>query len=346
MQESQAVFDELPIRPSPGMHSSPTIAVVIPNYNAERYLAATLRSVLAQQGAFRLEVLVVDDGSSDGSVAMLKRDFPEVRVIEQPNAGVAAARNTGIAAATAEWVAFIDADDIWLPGKLQAQLELLDACGEAVRMCSTGWHVWTTQSVEPPEDMLRELAARVAGAPVQAAEAARTAWRYTELLQDCVVWTSTVLAQRSLLRELGGFDAGLRVGEDYDLWLRASRLTPIPRLDAPLALYRHHGANITHRAPERNFKGEVVQRALDRWGYQGPDGREASRTTVRAGLSRSWADFAGAQLLAGRRRRALPAACRAVRLKPSSLLGWTVLCKSLPGLLLADKADPGRTPQA
>lgn len=326
------------------MSSTPTIAVVIPNYNAERYLAATLRSVLAQVGDFSLEVLVVDDGSSDGSVEMLRRDFPTVRVLEQANAGVAAARNAGIAAATAPWIAFVDADDIWMPGKLQSQLQLLQACGDSVRMCSTGWHVWPTQSVEPDEALLNMLTSRIAARTDLPLSLHRTAWRYTELLRDCVIWTSTVLAHRSLLQELGGFDTGLRVGEDYDLWLRASRLTPIPRIDAPLALYRHHGANITQKAPDRNYKGEVVQRAVDRWGYVGPDGRRASRTLVRAGLSRSWADYAGAQLMAGRARRALPAAWRALTLQPSSLLAWTVLCKALPGSLLG--SGPGSGPSA
>jgi glycosyltransferase involved in cell wall biosynthesis len=309
------------------MHEPAAISVVIPSYNAARFLPATLRSVLAQPG-FALEVLVVDDGSSDGTPALLAAQFPQVRLIRQRNQGVAVARNTGLAEARHDWVAFIDADDIWLPGKLQAQWALLSSQREA-QMCYTAWQVWHTQDIEPAADWLQAL--MDAGEAPEAAQRWQGAsgWIYPELLRDCVVWTSTVLARRSLLQALGGFEPGLPVGEDYDLWLRASRLTPIVRVPRPLALYRHHGANTTHRVPERNFKAEVVGRALARWGYAGPDGRLADRRGVDAGLARSWADFAGVLLGTGQARAARAAARAALAIDATHRLAWTVLAKSL-----------------
>lgn len=312
------------------------VSVVIPCYNAERYIGATLRSVLAQ-GLPDMEVIVVDDGSSDGSADLVRRGFPGVTLLRQANQGVAAARNHGIEHATGDWIAFVDADDIWLPDKLTAQLALLQANPDA-RIAYTAWQVWHSTDPEPTPELLAQLAARAGD---QARWAGASGWIYPELLLDCVVWTSTVLAQRTLLRELGGFDAGLRIGEDYDLWLRASRVTPILRVPRPGALYRLHPASITKGAPARNHKGEVVGRALQRWGYVSPDGRSASRSEVNRGLARSWSDFGGAHLIDGNLPTARKAALTALRLRPTQLLGWKVLAKAALGTLAGAPGRPG-----
>ena len=311
------------------MPSLPFISVVVPCHNAAPYVGATLRGILAQDGVV-LEVVVVDDGSTDGSADLVAEEFSQVRLIRQANAGVASARNAGIRAASHEWVAFCDADDLWLPGKLAAQWALLKAHPEA-RMAYTAWQVWHSSAAQPEAAWLDELNR-------DAADAHRwqgpSGWMYPELLVDCVVWTSTVLARRELLTALGGFDESMAVGEDYDLWLRASRVTPILRVPRPLALYRMHAANTTRRTPRANHKGEVMQRALDRWGYAGPDGRHADRRAVAAGLARSWSDFAGAQLSSGNAQAARHAALQAVRAHPGRWLGWQVLLQSTARALL------------
>lgn len=310
------------------MMAAPKISVVIPCFNAERYIGATLRSVLTQELA-AMEVIVVDDGSSDGSADIVRRQFAQVTLLQQANQGVAAARNRGIEHASGDWIAFVDADDIWLPGKLAAQCALLQANSDA-RIAYTAWQVWHSTEPEPTPELLAQLAARAGD---QARWAGASGWIYPELLLDCVVWTSTVLARRSLLRELGGFDPGLRIGEDYDLWLRASRVTPILRVPRPLALYRLHPASITKGAPARNHKGEVIGRALQRWGYASPDGRSARRSEVNRGLARSWSDFGSAHLIGGNLPTARKAAWASLRLRPAQVLGWKVLAKAALGAL-------------
>jgi glycosyltransferase involved in cell wall biosynthesis len=119
---------------------TPRVSVIIPCYNAERYVCATIETVFAQ-GEPDIEIIVVDDGSKDRSVELVRAAFPTVRVVEQPNQGVAAARNHGLRLATGEWIAFLDADDIWLPGKLAAQFTQLDAAPDC-RMNYTAWKVW------------------------------------------------------------------------------------------------------------------------------------------------------------------------------------------------------------
>jgi glycosyltransferase involved in cell wall biosynthesis len=280
------------------MPSHTAHSVIVPCYNAARFIGATLRSVLAQQGV-ELDVIVVDDGSSDGSAALVEQDFPQVRVIRQANRGVAAARNAGLAVARHDWVAFVDADDLWLPGKLQAQWQALQAEPEA-GMAYTAWQVWTSREPEPAADWLAELDA-------VAADTSRwqgaTGWIYPELLVDCEVWSSTVLVRRDLVLEAGGFDPDLRVCEDWDLWLRLSRLTPVIRVSQPLALYRQHPLGITRSPMQVDYKRLVIGRALERWGLVGPDGRSARLSDIRASLARTARDRAGAWFLSGRPKR-------------------------------------------
>ncbi len=302
------------------MVGSSRVSVVIPCFNAERYLEATIRSVFAQEWS-DLEIIVVDDGSSDHSVELVQDCFPTVSLLRQSNSGVAAARNHGIESATGDWVAFLDADDIWLPGKLASQWEQVIANPD-VRMNYTAWHVWS--SLEPAPSL--ELIAGLQSADIQVD--GPSGWIYPALLLDCAVWTSTVLMQRSIFDEIGKFDTSLRIGEDYDLWLRASRVTKILRVPRQLALYRAHPGSITRSAPSKNYQGIVIQRALDRWALESPDGTSADPLEVNRVLARTWSDFAGASLASGRLQQALDGGLQSVRMRWLQLEGWKILAKA------------------
>jgi glycosyltransferase involved in cell wall biosynthesis len=303
--------------------TAPFVSVVVPCFNASAYISATLRSVVAQAGV-ALEIIVVDDGSSDDSAAVVSRDFPQVRLLTQTNAGVAKARNTGIRAARGDWIAFVDADDLWLPGKLAAQFAAM-ARHPGCLMSYTAWQVWPSMEAEPSPQWLNELQA-------QFDETSRwqgaTGWLYPELLLDCVVWTSTVLMHRQVLDQTGLFDTDLRIGEDYDLWLRCSRVTRIERVAHPYALYRHHPASITKSAPTKNYRSLVIQRALDTWGFTGPDGREADHGAVQRGLAKSWSDHAAAQLNAGLADAARASARAALRCDQRHLPAWKIMVRA------------------
>lgn len=306
-----------------GEPAAPRVSVVIPCYNAEAYIGATIESVMAQ-GVDDLEIIVVDDGSHDGSVQRVRSAFPAVRVVQQPNQGVAAARNHGLRLARGEWIAFVDADDIWLPGKLAAQFAQLQAAPEC-RMSYTAWHVWPSSAALPEAALLRQLER---DAHDRARWLGPSGWIYPQLLLDCVVWTSTVLAHRSLFDEVGVFDTDLRVGEDYDLWLRASRVTPILRVAHPYALYRMHPASITRSRPTDNYRARVIGRALEKWGMQSPDGQLADDQAVYQMLAKSWSDYAGASLQAGDFEHAKRGARRALRFSGTHVPGWKVLLKA------------------
>jgi glycosyltransferase involved in cell wall biosynthesis len=318
------------------MNTLPKISVVIPCYNAERYIDAAISSVIAQDWP-ELEILVVDDGCSDRSAELVRNSFPGVKLIQQVNQGVAAARNNGVMQAQGDWIAFLDADDIWLPGKLRAQWELLSSTPEA-RMAYTAWQVWTSTDPAPLPEYLNALLdqssdfARLSGP---------SGWIYPQLLLDCEVWTSTVLAHRSIFADIGLFDTTLRIGEDYDLWLRASQATQILRVARPYALYRMHPASITRTVPEINHRNLVVGRALTRWGYCSPDGAVARKIDVDRAIAKSWSDFGSAHLAAGNMMLARQAGVKAMRADWRLASGWKVLLKAVVKSLLSRSADCG-----
>jgi glycosyltransferase involved in cell wall biosynthesis len=318
------------------MESVPKISVVVPCFNAAPYVVATLRSVLAQSG-FDLEIVVVDDGSTDGSADVVAAAaMPEVTVLRRENRGAAAARNDGIAHARHDWIAFADADDLWLPGKLQAQWALL-AAQRGARMVYTDLHLWPSTEPEPPAEYLAEFD-RIA------ADRSRwqgpDGWIYPQLLLQSEVATPTVLIHRSVLDEVGVFDTGLSVAEDYDLWLRVSRVTPILRVHAPMVLYRMHESNTTKRALDRNYKEVVIARAIERWGYRSPDGSLADKAAVMRHLARSWVDFGVPHLVAGNLSTARQAAFKAVRADPSHWTAWKLMARAVLGTVRGGRRPP------
>jgi len=194
-----------------------TISVVIPAYNAEKYLPTTLRSVLTQTHA-PLEVLVVDDGSKDGTAAIAESFGGPVRCVRQPNGGVSRARNTGISQASGDYIALLDADDVWEPTKLEKQVALLDANPD-VGLCFVGM-LCVDQDLQP----IREVPARDYPDFCEAL-----------LLYSCVVSgsCSSVVLRRQVAEEAGGFDPQFSTSADWDYWIRLSRRTrmaPIPEL--------------------------------------------------------------------------------------------------------------------
>ena len=260
-----------------GTLRQPLVSVVIPAYNSVDYISDALDSVLNQDYP-ALEIVVIDDGSTDGTCDVVARYGSAVTLIRQRNTGAAVARNEGIRRARGQYVALLDADDVWLPGKLRLQVDHLESHPD-VALCCTRWHL-----IYPDAAGRYHFERTFAPEPTSVDPKCR-GWIYCELLLDCEVWTSTVVMRRELTERVGGFDAELRRGQDYDYWLRASRLTRIDRLDAPLALYRMQVAH-DRKFPNVNWELGVIRRALDRWGATGPDGRALSRAKVRARLWR------------------------------------------------------------
>lgn len=213
--------------------SIPTkISVVIPTYNAARYLGAAIDSVLAQ-GRDDVEIIVVDDGSSDDTTAIVQAYTGQIVYIEQENQGVAGARNTGIAAATGQYIAFLDADDLYYPGALDRLARYLDEHPDSGLVCA--------DIMAFDEDGDRGLISITNGKPKYPSNFRWEADTYN-------AHTNTVMVRREVFDTVGGFEQQLRnSGEDWMMWVIIARRFNMAYIDEPLARYRLHGENLSMR---------------------------------------------------------------------------------------------------
>ena len=198
------------------------ISVVIPTYNRADSLPRALSSVQSQTLPAE-EVIVVDDGSRDGTESLIREHYPRVRYLRQRNGGVSRARNLGIAAARGEWIALLDSDDAWLPTKLAAQRAALRR-HPWMRICHTE-EIWIRNGrrVNP-----------------MAKHGKSGGHIFRACLPRCVISPSAAILHRSLINELGAFDENLPACEDYDLWLRICATEPVAYVPQP-QIQKHGG---------------------------------------------------------------------------------------------------------
>lgn len=200
----------------------PLISVIIPAYNAERTIEETIKSV-QQQTFTDFEIIVINDGSQDRTLELVERvEDPRLKVLSYNNSGLPTARNRGISHATGEYIAFLDADDLWTPDKLEAQLAALQKSPEAGVAYS-----WTNFMDEKGESF------RV-GEPI---------WFegnvYAELLNwNFIASGSNPLIRKKAIESVGEFDSTLRSCEDWDFWLRLAARWAFVVVPKPQILYR------------------------------------------------------------------------------------------------------------
>lgn len=199
---------------------APRVSVIIPTYNRADLVQQALASVKAQ--TYRdFEIVVVDDGGTDGTFEVLSADR-EIRVLRHAGRrGVSAARNTGIHAARGEWLAFLDSDDLWLPDKLARQIFWLEGQPELL-ICQTG-ETWVRRGVR----VNKPLSHRQVGGKI-----------FLPSLRRCMISPSAVVLHRRLISDHGGFDETLPAAEDYDLWLRLTWRYEVGLVDEPLVIKR------------------------------------------------------------------------------------------------------------
>jgi glycosyltransferase involved in cell wall biosynthesis len=273
----------------------PVVSVVIPAYNAARFLPDALDSVLAQ--TFRdLEVLVIDDGSTDATPETLARYRSPVRCIRQSNAGVSTARNRGIAEACGRYVAFLDADDTWMPHRLENQMKALAQHPE----CGACFSAFTFVR----EDLTPLAVSRREHGAASLAEL---------LLHGNVVGSgSTVLCLRAVFDAAGAFDPALSQCADWDMWVRLAARTDFLYLDEPLATYRQHATNMSRDAArlERDSL-----RVLER-GFAMPGLPPSVLSRERTAYARNYMVLAGCYFHARRCRDFVRCAALAVAMDP------------------------------
>jgi glycosyltransferase involved in cell wall biosynthesis len=218
---------------SPG-DGLPLVSAILPVYNGERYLAETLDCLLGQTYP-ALEVIAVNDGSTDRSQAILdgyrERFGGRLGIATIPNSGVSTARNTGVEMAKGFYVAFIDQDDLWSPDKVARQVDAL--LRSRLRISFTN-----SATIDAEGRMRMSRLRRFPGGDA-------VNW-FEQVLFDPIVAISSVMMERSLFLEAGGFSPGLTISEDYDLLLRILWRERAEALDEPLLRYRDHRGSNTY----------------------------------------------------------------------------------------------------
>ena len=197
----------------------PAVSVIIPTYNRRELVREAIASVLAQTYS-DVELIVVDDGSDDGTAEVVQ-EFARVRYVYQPNRGVSAARNHGVALSSGALLAFLDSDDLWQPRKLESQVAFFTAHPQAL-ICQTE-EIWLRHGVRVnPHNKHRKPAGDI----------------FARSLELCLVSPSAVMLRRELFKQAGGFDESLPACEDCDLWLRIAATVPIHLIETPLVIKR------------------------------------------------------------------------------------------------------------
>lgn len=205
------------------------ISVVIPTFNRAHTLPRAIESVLVQTHRAS-EIIIVDDGSTDGTNELL-RQWPEIKVLQQSNQGVSAARNSGINAARGEWLAFLDSDDEWLPEKLHLQSALIEQ-HPSFNICH-GNELWVRNG-QPLKQLKKHHK--------------QGGYIFEKCLPLCVISPSAAVIKRSIFDELGLFDTSLPACEDYDMWLRICAIHPVLYVEHPiLRKYGGHDDQLSHK---------------------------------------------------------------------------------------------------
>jgi glycosyltransferase involved in cell wall biosynthesis len=264
-----------------GEEMRPLVTVIMPVYNGAETLQSAVQSVLVQ-GYEPMQFIAVDDGSTDASLERLASFGSAIEVYRQSRKGPAEARNLALSHTRGSYVAFIDADDVWLPGKLQLQVAYLDAHPEvsAVFGRFERWEAGPQGDFQTPPLHGMPVDHREAPTKERFRTTALTGCLYADLLLDSAVHIITAMVRREAASAIGGFDASLATGSDYDFWLRFSRANRMTQLDQVMAWYRIHPHSITKRPRIENAEYSILVRTLAEHGPKGPDDREVAPALI------------------------------------------------------------------
>ena len=207
------------------------VSVIIPTFNRINVIGRAIDSVLSQ--SVESEIIVIDDGSTDGTEEYLTKNYPTIRLISQKNQGASVARNTGIKNAQCKYIAFLDSDDQWCDKKLEKQISIMET-DDNIFLTFTDLCEIINKKIKYKSVLKEGGYLKVASGKI-----------YENLLLECFIFTSTVLIRREIFEDVGMFDASLKVCEDIDLWLRIALKGKIEFIDGILVNHYRLGDNLT-----------------------------------------------------------------------------------------------------
>ncbi|WP_333609457.1 glycosyltransferase family 2 protein [Arsukibacterium sp.] len=257
----------------------PLVSVIIPVYNGSAYIADSIHSIL-QQHYHPLEVIIVDDGSTDGTAEIVQQLADErVHYVRQQNSGSAVARNLGISLAKGELIAFNDGDDLWAPHRLAQQVSFLQQHPECQAVCGRFKTVDISFSLADAE--LEQYDKEPIPDP------RKSGWMFLKLLEISCFHIITLLVRRQALVGVS-FNPDYRRGQDFDFWLQLANRVPIQQLDNLYAFYRKNMQSISHKPHSRNYRAEILQNALARYGMTDQQGRQIPHSRLNQIFAQVW----------------------------------------------------------
>jgi len=219
------------------------VSIIIPNYNNAEFLESSVSSALSQDYK-NIEVIVVDDGSSDDSVKILESFGTKIRLFQQPNLGAAAARNSGIKISKGDYLAFLDSDDNWRPSKITLQMKKMNSSHCGLVYCA-----------------LQELFLNGSHGLIHNPKFEGNCYKFFKKYPSRAIIVggcSTALIRKSILTDSLFFDESFDgVGEDLDFFRRVSRITKVGYVPEVLVSYRRHGASLSAVSTEKYFEGNI-----------------------------------------------------------------------------------------
>jgi len=222
------------------MDKSRLISVIMPAYNASLFIGEAIESVI-QQTYTEWELVIIDDGSTDSTCNVVEPFLRDnrIRLIKQQNSGVSKARNTGVCNASGQWIAFLDADDLWLPQKLHLQMKCAEENRDLALVHTSAFRFRARLSeAEPISNPVYDKSDP-----------------YKSLLMYDFIITSSVMVSKECIKAVGCFDENLFGPEDWDLWIRIAKDFKIYKVDMPLVYYREHPEGIS-----KNYYRQFEQR--------------------------------------------------------------------------------------
>jgi glycosyltransferase involved in cell wall biosynthesis len=290
----------------------PAVSVVIPAFNAAEHLPDALRSI-RNQTMTDVEVIVVDDGSTDDTVGAARQfsDQLQLTILQQNNAGPAAARNNGIRHARGRYCAFLDSDDVMLPERLAKQSSLLDRESD-LGLVHTDLMTFDDGGII---HHTRLAFSNPCGGMV-----------LDRLLLDNFITTSTVMAPKATLLEVGLFGEARRVSEDFELWLKIAARWKVAFIEQPLVRYRRRANSLS---ADKLFTARCALDVVEAFWREHPQHRATAPGVYRDSVAQHLATVGSAALHQGHRGRALNYLARSLRLDPWKRQSWKSLVKVL-----------------
>lgn len=286
------------------------VSVIIPAHNAAGTIARAISSVRAQSFPV-LEIIVVDDGSEDETVSLVRSLGEDILLLSQDNAGPAAARNAGAGASRGNYLAFLDADDYWYPEKISSQVKAFRE-GQSIVMCSTAFVRFPTNSDLPSIGSWD-------GTWIETED-------FLDVLRNPYLGTPTVMMKKSTFESCGGFDTELRFGEDVDLWMRAAFGRRIARIAFPLVAVSLSNQSLTSQGGEQTDLGNLV--VLNKFADLYPDFVALNAKAFRSAKAQVYTRLASSRLSKALLSSARSALREALLLDPTQWRAWYLYFRS------------------